>query len=76
MGRCPVRIVFPEALALLAKKQDKLRYYDPVAFYDPRWQFKANFFSFMFEKIMPLSQAVEGYDMFSKMAAQKIIFVP
>lgn len=25
MGRCPVRSLFPEALALLAKSQDKLR---------------------------------------------------
>lgn len=24
MGRCPVRAIFPEALALLEKKQDKL----------------------------------------------------
>lgn len=56
MGRCPVRSLFPEALALLAKKQDKL--------------------SFMFDKIMPLSEAVEGYDIFDKMKVQKVIFKP
>lgn len=29
MGRCPVRSVFPEALALLEKVQDKLEYKAP-----------------------------------------------
>lgn len=29
MGRCPVRSVFPEALALLEKVQDKLEYEPP-----------------------------------------------
>jgi hypothetical protein len=28
----------------------------------------------MFDKIMPLSDAVEGYDMFDKMKAQKVVF--
>ncbi|KAK3333246.1 chaperonin 10-like protein [Cercophora scortea] len=56
MGRCPVRSIFPEALAVLAKNQDK--------------------FSFMFDKIMPLSDAVEGYDLFDKMKVQKVIFKP
>ncbi|EON98151.1 putative alcohol dehydrogenase protein [Phaeoacremonium minimum UCRPA7] len=55
-GRCPVRSVFPEALEVLARNQDKL--------------------SFMFDKIMPLSSAVEGYDLFNSMKAQKIIFTP
>ncbi|KAL1857686.1 hypothetical protein Daus18300_010206 [Diaporthe australafricana] len=56
MGRCPVRSLFPESLALLAKSQDKL--------------------SFMFDKIMPLSEAVEGYELFDKMKVQKVIFTP
>lgn len=30
--------------------------------------------SFMFEKIMPLSEALEGYDIFDKMQAQKVVF--
>lgn len=30
--------------------------------------------SFMADKIMPLSQAVEGYDLFDKMQAQKVVF--
>lgn len=30
----------------------------------------------MFDKIMPLSDAVEGYDLFNDMKAQKIIFTP
>ncbi|KAJ4304318.1 hypothetical protein N0V88_001931 [Collariella sp. IMI 366227] len=56
MGRCPVRSIFPEALEVLAKNQDK--------------------FSFMFDKIMPLSDAVEGYDLFDQMKVQKVIFKP
>ncbi|KAL0767456.1 hypothetical protein CaCOL14_009695 [Colletotrichum acutatum] len=56
MGRCPVRAIFPEALALLEKKQDKL--------------------GFMFDRIMPLSEAVEGYTLFDQMKVQKVIFTP
>ncbi|KAK0753487.1 chaperonin 10-like protein [Schizothecium vesticola] len=33
-------------------------------------------FSFMFEKIMPLSNAVEAYDLFDKMKVQKVVFTP
>ncbi len=29
---------------------------------------------FMSDKIMPLSQAVEGYDLFDKMKVQKVVF--
>ncbi|KAG9247836.1 chaperonin 10-like protein [Calycina marina] len=54
MGRCSVRAIFPEALALLEKKQHLLE--------------------FMFDKIIPLSDAVEGYEIFDKMQAQKVIF--
>jgi len=32
--------------------------------------------SFMFDKVMPLSEAVEGYELFDKMQAQKVIFTP
>ncbi|KAK1751921.1 alcohol dehydrogenase GroES-like domain-containing protein [Echria macrotheca] len=32
--------------------------------------------SFMFDKIMPLAEAVEGYDLFDKMKVQKVIFTP
>ncbi|KAI1842312.1 hypothetical protein JX266_011480 [Neoarthrinium moseri] len=56
MGRCPVRAVFPEALKVLAKKQDV--------------------FGFMFDKIMPLNDAVEGYELFNNMKVQKVIFKP
>ncbi|KAK2737972.1 hypothetical protein FQN57_007326 [Myotisia sp. PD_48] len=54
MGRCPVRSIFPEALAVLEKKQHLL--------------------GFMADKIMPLTQAVEAYDIFDKMKVQKVIF--
>lgn len=56
MGRCPVRSVFEDALAVLQKKQHLL--------------------DFMTDKIMPMSQAVEGYDIFNKMLVQKVIFEP
>ena len=29
---------------------------------------------FMADKIMPLSEAVEGYDIFNKMQVQKVVF--
>ncbi|KAF2197883.1 putative alcohol dehydrogenase [Delitschia confertaspora ATCC 74209] len=35
---------------------------------------KQHLLGFMADKIMPLSQAVEGYDLFDKMQAQKVIF--
>lgn len=35
---------------------------------------KQDLLSFMSDKIMPLSQAVEGYDLFDKMQAQKVVF--
>ena len=30
----------------------------------------------MFDKIMPLSDAVEGYDLFDKLKVQKVVFKP
>jgi len=37
-------------------------------------QKKQHLLGFMFDKIMPLSDAVEGYDIFDKMKAQKVVF--
>lgn len=37
---------------------------------------KQDLLGFMSDKIMPLSEAVEGYDLFDKMKAQKIVFDP
>lgn len=37
---------------------------------------KQHLLGFMFEKIMPLSQALEGYDLFDKMKVQKVVFQP
>jgi hypothetical protein len=31
-------------------------------------------YRFMADKIMPLSEAVEGYDIFDKMKVQKVVF--
>jgi hypothetical protein len=30
----------------------------------------------MFDKVMPLSEAVEGYELFDSMKVQKVIFKP
>ena len=32
--------------------------------------------SFMIDKVMPMSQAVEGYEIFNTMKAHKVIFEP
>jgi hypothetical protein len=34
----------------------------------------ANLDRFMADKVMPLSEAVEGYDIFDKMKVQKVVF--
>ncbi|EGY21904.1 S-(hydroxymethyl)glutathione dehydrogenase [Verticillium dahliae VdLs.17] len=54
MGRCPVRSMFPRALALLEKKQPLL--------------------DFMTDTVMPLSDAVKGYEIFDSMKSLKVIF--
>ncbi len=33
-------------------------------------------FSFMFDHIMPLTEAKEGYDLFHNMKVQKVVFKP
>ncbi|KAF2746663.1 GroES-like protein [Sporormia fimetaria CBS 119925] len=35
---------------------------------------KQDLLGFMFDKIMPLTEAVEGYDLFDKMKVQKVVF--
>ncbi|KAH8815782.1 chaperonin 10-like protein [Xylogone sp. PMI_703] len=39
-------------------------------------QKKQHLLSFMFEHIMPLTDAVEGYDLFNNMKVQKVVFDP
>jgi hypothetical protein len=34
----------------------------------------ADYHRFMADKVLPLSQAVEGYDIFDKMKVQKVVF--
>lgn len=34
------------------------------------------FCSFMTDKFMPMSQAIEGYEIFNAMKVQKVVFVP
>jgi threonine dehydrogenase-like Zn-dependent dehydrogenase len=77
MGRCPVRQVFPEALALLAKKQDSFEFVAPhPSTASPRLDADVVWFSFMFENEMPLSQAVEAYQLFETRQVQKVVFTP
>ena len=67
MGRCPVRSIFPEALDMLRQKQHLLGYVRVVKLEATTdWSC-----SFMSDKIMPLTEAVEGYDLFDKMKVQK-----
>jgi len=35
---------------------------------------KQDMLGFMSDKIMPLSEAIEGYDIFDKMKVQKVVF--
>ena len=78
MGRCPVKSVSDEALTVLKKNQHKLGY---VSLLSP-WLVATMVICccwlamdrFMADKIMPLTQAVEGYDIFNAMKVQKVIF--
>lgn len=72
MGRCPVRSIFPEALEVLVKNQKKFRYGTPWT----KDRACVDCHSFMFDKIMPLSEAVEGYELFDQYKVQKVIFTP
>lgn len=33
-------------------------------------------FGFMFDQVMPLSEAVQGYELFDQMKVQKVMFTP
>lgn len=70
MGRCPVRSIFAEALESLERHQDKLGYVPFLRIRDS----KLIICRFMADKIMPLTEAVEGYDIFDKMKVQKVVF--
>lgn len=77
MGRCPVRSVFTEALAVLEQKQDLLKYVIDHERVRRKRTSSTNLRSrFMFDQVMPLSEALGGYDIFEKMKAQKVVFVP
>jgi hypothetical protein len=71
MGRCPVRSIFPEALKLFSGEERttwlSLFFKYPVIH-------MLECASFMFAKIMPLAEAVEGYDIFNQMKVQKVVF--
>jgi len=76
MGRCPVRAIFPEALKALTKNQHKLRYILSSSEKLLCVLLTKDHRSFMFDKIMPLTEAVEAYELFDKMKVQKVIFTP
>jgi hypothetical protein len=67
--------VFPQALEMLKKNQHKLELVIAASILNQdMFANKPN--SFMTDKIMPLSQAIEGYDIFNSMKVQKVIFEP
>lgn len=76
MGRCPVRSIFPEALALLEKKQHLFGWATIPAVLVFLQNNLIRDGSFMFENIMPLQEAVQGYTLFDEMKVQKIVFKP
>ena len=79
MGRCPVRSIFPEALEVMARNQHKFGYVEALCVVQTiidQYADRAVVYSFMYDKIMPLAEAVEGYDLFDNMKVQKVIFTP
>lgn len=73
MGRCPVRSIFSDALAMLEKKQNLLGYVSRARFYQLPCTDNS---SFMFDKIIPIAEAPEGYKLFDAMKVQKVILKP
>ena len=66
-----MRSVFAEALELFQDKQDMLRYVAPPQG-RRRWVLTKD--RFMFDTTMSIDEAVEGYELFDSMKAQKVIF--
>jgi hypothetical protein len=60
----------PEALNLPQEKQHLLGYVNSLRTFYAGYRRDR----FMFDKIMPLSNADKGYDIFDKMKAQKVVF--
>ena len=56
---CPVRSIFPEALDMLRQKQHLLGYPLQALICAMTWSLMIH--RFMSNKIMPMSEAVEGY---------------
>lgn len=61
-GRCPVRAMFPMALELLLRRQDVFGGVGKECS--------------LVEKIVPMSEAAESYDLFNKGECGKILFDP
>lgn len=76
MGRCPVRSVFPQALEVLEQKQDLVGYVHRTLLLLNRKVEADDGLRFMFENIMPLSEAPQGYQLFDQMKVQKVVFKP
>ena len=68
MGRCPVRSIFPQALDMLKQKQHLLGFVVQKTSSITRM---LTLNRFMNDKIMPLTEAVEGYEIFDKAKVQK-----
>lgn len=76
MGRCPVRSIFEKALEKLREKQGQLGWVFLFLFiiFSSICVQVLTLSRFMADKIMPLTDAVEGYDLFDSMKVQKVVF--
>lgn len=66
----PSPLSFPPSFGSIEEKSASLRVSKVFTLSSQAKSFRR----FMADKIMPLSEAVEGYDLFDKMKAQKVIF--
>jgi hypothetical protein len=72
-GPLPRSIHLPRGAAGVGKEPGQVQVGSRV---DLRGATSADCNRFMFDKIMPLSEAVEGYDLFDQMKVQKVVFTP
>lgn len=65
------------AVSYLAFLFPRSAHYTTVRCSEQSWKKKKlNVFRFMFDHVMPLADAANGYELFDKMKVQKVIFRP
>ncbi len=70
-GQMPGKVSLPTSTGIIAEEPAPTRVRPPLI---ALARSTLTYYSFMSDKIMPLSQAVEGYDIFDKAQAQKVVF--